>query len=93
MIIGISRQCVRAAVFPETPLVLVQTPFTQHCWYALDGSRGANFAISSCDDYLGADETACDVNKILDVKKNRLQDCPEAIGSLSRLKRLELDGE
>lgn len=31
--------------------------------------------------------------QILDVKKNRLQDCPEAIGSLSRLKRLELDGE
>lgn len=27
------------------------------------------------------------------MKKNRLQDCPDAIGSLSRLKRLELDGE
>lgn len=34
--------------------------------------------------------TSC---QILDAKKNRLQDCPEAIGSLSRLKRLELDGE
>lgn len=31
--------------------------------------------------------------KILDMKKNRLQDCPERIGTLSRLKRLELDGE
>ncbi|CAB1109198.1 unnamed protein product [Ectocarpus sp. CCAP 1310/34] len=30
--------------------------------------------------------------EILDAKKNRLQDCPEAIGSLSLLKRLELDG-
>lgn len=27
------------------------------------------------------------------MKKNRLQDCPEGIGSLSRLKRLELDGK
>lgn len=32
------------------------------------------------------------VDQILDMKKNRLQDCPEAIGNLSRLKRLELDG-
>lgn len=29
----------------------------------------------------------------LDLKKNRLQDCPEEIGALSRLRRLELDGE
>lgn len=27
------------------------------------------------------------------MQKNRLQDCPEAIGSLSKLKQLELDGE
>lgn len=32
-------------------------------------------------------------NKILDMKKNRLQDCPDRVGTLSRLKRLELDGE
>lgn len=31
--------------------------------------------------------------KILDMKKNRLQDCPDRVGTLSRLKRLELDGE
>lgn len=31
--------------------------------------------------------------KILDMKKNQLQDCPDGIGALSRLKRLELDGK
>ena len=27
------------------------------------------------------------------MKKNRLQDCPDRVGTLSRLKKLELDGE